>query len=89
MTQPFENKIPVLAPYIQRIDAFCRFRSVIFHCRRPCPVKSESHLTGVNGNGKIIILCVPCGSSEAPLGRDKRAVNINSHTCIAKPGPSA
>jgi hypothetical protein len=33
---------------------------VLFHCRRPCPVKSESYLTGVNGNGKIIILCVLC-----------------------------
>jgi len=80
--------MPVLANCDQRIDTFCRFRSasclVLFHYRRPCPVKSESHLTGVNGNGKTIILCVLCASSEAPLGRDKRAVNINSHTCIAK-----
>jgi hypothetical protein len=47
----------VLAPCNQRIDAFCRFRSVsclvLFHCRP------------LNGNGKFIILCVLCGSSEA------------------------
>jgi hypothetical protein len=46
---------------------------VLFHCRRPCPASS-----GVNGNGKFIILCVLClprssrrwywgGSSEAPV----------------------
>jgi hypothetical protein len=56
--------MPVLAYRNQRIDAFCRFRSVyclvLFHCRRPCPATS-----GVNGNGKIIILCVLCASSEA------------------------
>ncbi|MGB2689876.1 MAG: hypothetical protein WBC36_12915, partial [Desulfobacterales bacterium] len=49
--------MPVLAPRNQRIDAFCRFRSVsclvLFHCRP------------LNGNGKIIILCVLCVSSEA------------------------
>jgi hypothetical protein len=33
---------------------------VLFHCRRPCPASN-----GVNGNGKIIILCVLCDSSEA------------------------
>jgi hypothetical protein len=84
---PSGGKMPVMAPCNQRIDAFYRFRSasclVLSHCRRPCPVKSESHLTGVNGNGIIVFLCVLCASSEAPLGRDKRAVNIKSHTCIA------
>ena len=54
----------------QRIDAFCRFRSVsclvLFHCRP------------LNGNEKIIVLCVLClprssrrwywgASSEAPV----------------------
>jgi hypothetical protein len=43
-----------------------------FHCRRPCPVKSESHLTGVNGNGKIIDLCALCALSEA--GGEKYAL---------------
>ena len=85
-------KCPYWLRYNQSIDAFCRFRSlsclVLFHCCRPCPVKSESHLTGVNGNGKIIILCVLCDSSEAPLYGTGRAVNINSHTCTAKLGPS-
>ena len=41
----------------QIIDAFCRFRSVscleVFQCRP------------LNGNGKIVILCVLCVSSEA------------------------
>jgi hypothetical protein len=69
--------MPVLAPRNQRIDAFCRFRSVslvLFHCRRPCPASS-----GVNGNEKFIILCVLClprssrrwywgVSSKAPQG---------------------
>jgi len=39
----------------------------------------------LNGNGKIIILCVLCASNE----RSEWAVNIYSHTCIAKLGPSA
>ena len=33
---------------------------MLFHCRLPVPLKS-----GVNGKGKIIILCVLCASSEA------------------------
>ena len=49
--------MPILAPRSQRIDAFCRFRSVsclvLFHCRP------------LNGNEKNIILCVLCVSSEA------------------------
>jgi hypothetical protein len=49
--------MPVLTPCNQRIDAYCRLRSVsclvVFHCRP------------LNGNGKIIILCVLCVSSEA------------------------
>jgi hypothetical protein len=49
--------MPVLAYRNQRIDDFCRFRSVyclvLFHCRP------------LNGNGKIIILCDLCASSEA------------------------
>jgi hypothetical protein len=49
--------MPVLATCNQRIDAFCRFRSVsclvLFHYRP------------LNGNGKIIILCALCVSSEA------------------------
>ncbi|MCJ7540857.1 MAG: hypothetical protein MUO88_14470, partial [Desulfobacterales bacterium] len=57
--------MPVLAPCNQKIDTFCRFRSVsclvLFHCRRPCPASSE-----VNGSGKIIILCALCALSEAP-----------------------
>ena len=40
---------------------------MLFHCRRPCPASS-----GVNGNGKIIILCVLCVSSEAPQERDRQ-----------------
>jgi hypothetical protein len=47
----------VLAPCNQRIDTFCGCRSasclVLFHCRP------------LNDNGKIIILCVLCASSEA------------------------
>jgi len=44
-------------------------------------------LTGpLNGKRKVSFLCV---SSESPLARDKRAVDINSHICIARPGPSA
>ncbi len=34
-------------------------------------------MSGVNGDGKIIHLCDLCGSSEAPHGRDKRAVIMN------------
>jgi hypothetical protein len=49
--------MPVLAYSSQKIDGFCSFRSVnclvLFHCRP------------LNGNGKTIILCVLCDSSEA------------------------
>ena len=59
------NKMLVLAPYNQRSDAFCHFRSesclVRLHCR---------HLIG---NGNIIILCGLCVLSEAPQGLDNRA----------------
>ena len=52
-TIPTGNKMPVLAPCSQRIDAFCRFCSVsclvLFHCQRPCPASS-----GVNGKSNII-----------------------------------
>ena len=47
---PSGKKMPVIAPCNQRIYALCRFRSesclVLFHYRP------------LNGNGKIIILCV-------------------------------
>jgi len=47
----------VLTPCNQITDVFCRFCSVsclvLFHCRP------------LNGNEKIIILCVLCDSSEA------------------------
>jgi len=49
---------------------------VLFHCRRPCPVKSESYLTGVNGNEKIIILCALCASSEA--GGEYKLTSLHS-----------
>jgi len=53
--------MPVLAPCNQKIDAFCRFRSVsclvLFHCRFLIPFDFTWHL---NGNGKFIILCVLC-----------------------------
>ena len=42
----------------------------------PCPVKSESYLTGVNGKGKIIHLCVLCASSEA--GGECPAYSVDS-----------
>jgi len=58
--------MPVLAPCNQRIDEFCRFRSVsclvLFHCRFLIPFDFTGPL---NGNGKIIILCALCVSSEA------------------------
>jgi hypothetical protein len=61
-----------------------------FHCRRPCPVKSESYLTGVNGNGKISDLCALCALSEAPLCGTGRAVkNMLSLIRKTKLGPSA
>jgi hypothetical protein len=54
---PSGNKMRLLTYRNQRIDAFCRFRSVsclvIFHCHP------------LNGNGKIVILRVLCASSEA------------------------
>jgi hypothetical protein len=43
--------------------------ALLFHCRRLCPVKSESHLTGVSGNGNNYSLCVLCGSSKSAGGR--------------------
>ena len=52
----------------QRIDAFLRSRSVsclvLFHCHP------------LNGNGKIVILCVLCGSSEA--GGEYKPTHLHS-----------
>jgi hypothetical protein len=48
---------------------------VLFHCRRPCPVKSEGYLTGVNGNGKNIILRELRVSSEA--GGEKHSLTYS------------
>jgi len=62
----------ILAPCNQRIDAFYRFRSVsclvLFHYRRPCPVKSESHLTGDPANQILYTLCVLCASNDPREG---------------------
>jgi hypothetical protein len=70
---PSSNKMPVLANCDQRIDTFCRFRSasclVLFHYRP------------LNGNGKTIILCVLCASSEA--GGEYKLTYLHS-----KAGPS-
>jgi hypothetical protein len=74
---PSGNKMSVSTPCNQRIYVFCCFRSVsclVLFYYRP-----------LNGNGKIIILCVLRASNE----RSEWAVNINSYTCIAKLGPSA
>jgi hypothetical protein len=35
----------------------------LFAFRRPCPVKYEVHLTGVNGKQKKITLCALCDSA--------------------------
>ena len=35
----------------------------LFLCRPPCPVECEAYSSGVNGKGKIFILCVLCGSA--------------------------
>jgi hypothetical protein len=64
-TQPSGNKMLVLTPRNQKIDNFCRLRSVsclvLFHCRFVIPFDFTGTL---NGNVKIIILCVLCISNE-------------------------
>ena len=77
--------MPVLAPRNQRIDGFCRFRSVscccFSHRRRPCPASS-----GINGDGKYKHLRELCALNE----RSEWAVkNMYSFSRIENLEPSA
>jgi len=56
-------------------------------CRPPPRGMGGAYSFGVSRKGKVVFLCDLCASSEAPQGRDKRAVRHKSIHITAKPWP--